>query len=719
MTTPLLFSPDGRPLKLAKRIGKGGEGEIYSLLDNVSVVVKYYTVSDPESRLNKIMAMINAGLSSQSPLVAFPISIVKNNQGRFAGFTMSKVEAHQPLHELYSPAARKATFPSADYRFLVRVAANVSRAIASVHEQGCVIGDINHSGILVSSKATVTLIDADSFQMVRGKEHFLCKVGVPEYTPPELQGHRLDGILRTENHDAFGLAVAIFQLLWMGRHPFSGRYSSGDIPMEKAVKEFRFAYTTKRAVGMSPPPAVPLLQDFPQDIRNAFEAAFGPDGETRRPNSKQWVSLISDLEKNLKVCASNSLHYYPSSASDCPWCRMERLQGIQLFLRAPDNIGRQITLGPISEKDIAELWRLIEAIHPPDAPTDPNLPILSLVPSPEVKKFAHKNRSRTVSRWSLIIFGIIFAILIPKFAIFSIAFVVFGLISILSSKAPNNEFQSRARDIETRWQKALQDWTIQCDDSEFQAHKTMLSKAKQTIEEIPARKRKLIQQYQENRQSEQLKAFLDQHRISHFRISGIGPAKLAMLRSYGIETAADVSSNAVQRVPGFGPNNSVPLINWRDNLAAKFAYNPKPNALDQNALDKINSDLQKEADTLRNKLANGAIELKRIANQIDQRRAAPAPILLRLYEQRSQIAEDMHALGLTMPKVVLPSPVSHSIASHSNQAQRSTGHNNSNNVLCPSCGSVMIIRQARRGRNAGSKFWGCIAFPNCTGTRKI
>ena len=26
------------------------------------------------------------------------------------------------------------------------------------------------------------------------------------------------------NHDNFGLAVLIFQLLFMGRHPFSGRY---------------------------------------------------------------------------------------------------------------------------------------------------------------------------------------------------------------------------------------------------------------------------------------------------------------------------------------------------------------------------------------------------------------------------------------------------------------------------------------------------------------
>jgi restriction system protein len=36
---------------------------------------------------------------------------------------------------------------------------------------------------------------------------------------------------------------------------------------------------------------------------------------------------------------------------------------------------------------------------------------------------------------------------------------------------------------------------------------------------------------------------------------------------------------------------------------------------------------------------------------------------------------------------------------------------------CPSCGSAMTERVAKRGANAGSKFWGCTAYPKCRGTR--
>ena len=38
---------------------------------------------------------------------------------------------------------------------------------------------------------------------------------------------------------------------------------------------------------------------------------------------------------------------------------------------------------------------------------------------------------------------------------------------------------------------------------------------------------------------------------------------------------------------------------------------------------------------------------------------------------------------------------------------------------CPKCSSTMVLRQARRGRNAGGKFWGCSSFPQCSGTRSM
>ena len=38
---------------------------------------------------------------------------------------------------------------------------------------------------------------------------------------------------------------------------------------------------------------------------------------------------------------------------------------------------------------------------------------------------------------------------------------------------------------------------------------------------------------------------------------------------------------------------------------------------------------------------------------------------------------------------------------------------------CPRCGKSMALRTARRGPNAGQSFWGCSAYPDCTGTRPV
>jgi restriction system protein len=36
---------------------------------------------------------------------------------------------------------------------------------------------------------------------------------------------------------------------------------------------------------------------------------------------------------------------------------------------------------------------------------------------------------------------------------------------------------------------------------------------------------------------------------------------------------------------------------------------------------------------------------------------------------------------------------------------------------CPTCGKGMVLRTARKGALAGSRFWGCTGYPECRGTR--
>ncbi|MFU8848942.1 MAG: four helix bundle suffix domain-containing protein [Opitutales bacterium] len=38
---------------------------------------------------------------------------------------------------------------------------------------------------------------------------------------------------------------------------------------------------------------------------------------------------------------------------------------------------------------------------------------------------------------------------------------------------------------------------------------------------------------------------------------------------------------------------------------------------------------------------------------------------------------------------------------------------------CPDCGQLMALRTARQGKNEGSQFWGCTAYPECKGTAPL
>ena len=303
--TPLR-TQSGQQVVLGSELGKGGEGKVYHVRGSSNLAAKiYHSDKAAAQRREKIEAIVTAHWHESAKGVAFPIDALYATTGQFVGFTMPLVSGTKPIHDLYSPTSRRTEFPKANFPFLIRTALNIATALAKVHATGCVVGDVNHSGILVSDNAMATLIDCDSFQVSVGNKMFLCKVGVPDFTPPELQGKRLDHIQRTQNHDAFGLAVVLFNLLFMGRHPYAGRYlQRGDMPLETAIAQFRFAYSArKNETLMEPPPHVPILSDIPSELSR--------------------VEMLARSERELIRCAKSANHHHFKTAPTCPWCRME------------------------------------------------------------------------------------------------------------------------------------------------------------------------------------------------------------------------------------------------------------------------------------------------------------------------------------------------------------------------------------------------------------
>lgn len=356
-------------IHFGQELGRGGEGTVFAIEGHREYVAKVYATPLDQRKIEKLEAMVEATSPAMLRIAAWPMDLLSDPKGAIRGFTMPRAAGRRDIHELYSPKSRGESFPDADFRFVCHVCANIARAFATVHEHGHVVGDVNHGNLLVGPDGTVMFIDCDSFQIGTGAHVFTCDVGVPLFTAPELQGHSFRGLVRTQNHDRFGLAVLLFHLLYMGRHPFAGRYSGpGDMPIEKAIAEYRFAYGPNRAAhGMERPPGTIPLDTMGALIAANFVRAFERTGNNdARPDAKNWVTALENLKVALRTCSAAVWHQYPQELRTCPWCVIEAQAAVRLFGL------RSIATGPTGMIDVGMLWQAIIGI--PDPGVDPPLP---------------------------------------------------------------------------------------------------------------------------------------------------------------------------------------------------------------------------------------------------------------------------------------------------------------------------------------------------------
>lgn len=713
-------------LQLGRRIGKGGEGEVFAIEGNDTLAAKLYTANDRSARESKVDAMVRASLAKHAPLAAFPMAMARRGDGEFVGFIMRLVQGHKPLHEIYSPGSRKIHFPQADYRFLVRVATNIARSIASVHRAGCVVGDINHSSMLVSPNAVVALIDADSFQILDGGKPYLCRVGVPEYTPPELQGKAFSGVVRTTNHDAFGLAVVIFQLLFMGRHPFVGtpRNAMEMPPLYENIQRYRYVYADDRDVGMDQPPGTPSLSDFSPSLSGRFHAAFLNRDENGRPSAEEWIAHLEELEGSLVQCADNPLHYGPKGASACAWCEMERRLNVVLFLPYyPMPHGVDVPRDTEAHLfDINAVWARIEAVSQPIRDQfQPALPRLQLAPSEAAKREKGKNLWRKPA--GLVVLAVALAALLyaPALFVVYVPLAFWGMSIMRHSPASAESFVRAYVAAEQSWAREHDGWHGRLGFDEIDRIRGELRAARDTYAHAGEEERSSIAKYRTERRDRQLHSFLDRFDIASTKIKGVGPAKLAALASYGIDTAADVELSKLLSVPGFGETNSKGLLEWRTKLERRFAYSAHENDADRQAIARIRLACQTKASKARGTLQAGVLRLEGLARRVKDIASREDPVLCRMHLLREQAKVDLAHLGIALPTLAIPAFNRRSSAAPASGSgpSQSTMASGSAQPSCPRCGSSMQQRLARRGRNAGNYFWGCKRYPACKGTRSI
>jgi DNA-binding helix-hairpin-helix protein with protein kinase domain len=519
-------------------------------------------------------------------LAAWPMGLLFQARTRqLAGFLMPRLKDCEAIQHLYNPVQRLKCYPRAGWNFHVRAAMNLAAAFDEVHKAGCLVGDVNQSNALVSTQALVRLIDCDSFQVRANGKPYLCEVGVAHYTPPELQGKSLRGLVRTENHDRFGLAALIYQLLFVGRHPYAGVYrGAGDPFFEQLIAEYRFAQgPAAHTWGMSPPPYTPTFADIPPELGTLFRRAFERGSEAgTRPRPAEWLSTLKQLEQSIVECPVDAGHKYWRGARSCVWCRLAEHGGPEYYFGVAAGVG----MFAVDEAKLQEVRRRLIACEMVDFQYDRRRFAPKRMSEPEPLPFG-VSEHRSIA----IILGVVtgLCVLAMPFglihgAICVVSFLgalIFGIwVAIHISVSPwHREYRRRKKachlaqndlnDIEDKWYRRVK---------RYQEDHSALNRL---LQRLITDCRDLTSQYQgdfhrltANAETAARLRHLRLHLIADAEIPQVRAGRKQTLAANNIFTAAEVDERAIRRIKGFGYVLTNNLLAWKADVLRQFQFNP-------------------------------------------------------------------------------------------------------------------------------------------------
>ena len=556
-----------------RELGKGGEGTVYEVIHHSGIVLKQYNeplTAEKVSKLKHMIAMRSAGIEAYA---AWPTDLVSDANGAVCGFVMKKLSGYVPLHMLFSPMDRKKLFPDKGYNFLVHVARNLATAFFKLHEAGLVIGDVNEGNMLVSSSGLVAFIDCDSFQVKGTDNYFFCEVGVPRYTPPELfKEGSFEQVVRTVNTDSFSMAVLIFQLLFLGRHPFAGKNKlTTDFDEEKAIRKREFAYSLEnKRKKLFPPNDSFTITNLSDDLVSLFHQAFEQDA---RPLPADWIKSLDSQLLDMVTCGVSRLHSYPSKLAECPWCYFQSKRGILYFLD-DSHLHANTVLGDIESFvngfNVEQLELKQWDVHPD----------FTNVAATVIDKRFYTYRSL---KWGGVAAMIIYAIIaftLHLNPLLTICALFFSFIIYMYSpwtSRLNAELKARTaihKQLKDRLHAMIREYDHPADIGNYNKGLGLLHKYVHDFRRLPEefeRRRKLMEERVYN---EQLDEFLTGFDIEHHVIPSFGTTRKTSLYNNGIRTAADISKLCSAKVPGIGPKNVQLLLSWQRQLASGFVYIP-------------------------------------------------------------------------------------------------------------------------------------------------
>ncbi len=646
---PAFYDSQNNAIPLGDRLGSGGEGTVYSC-ETAETVAKIYHEPITEEKAEKLRWMAANKNEQLLKVAAWVVDVLQDKpDGKVVGFLMPNVKAKE-IHELYSLKSRRVYFPEATWHFLVHTAANLARAFYNLHKNAHIMGDVNHGNCVVLADGTVKLIDCDSYSIKIGEHRYPCEVGVATHLAPELQGADLSEVERENKHDNFGLAVIIFQLLFLGRHPFAGNYlGDEDKSIEECIRELRFAYgdgAEHRKV-KQPPGTLALAAVSPR-IALMFERAFLTED---RPEPREWIEALGDLSENLEQCGLHPGHFYFNELARCPWCEIEAQTGLMLFpfVTAGSHLDGEKPFNIFTVESLIASFGINENL-----PAKPLLPPVLPLPAPEIAEAKRETRKQMLVSCGIQFCGLVF--LLTLFGA-GIAFFI-GMASMMfwlvywkgSVDYKRDDVVGELADAEAEWSAFEEKWRQKA--------------LPQTLENDLVKVRAKVADYQrfqqenvreaKNLQDELVRRELFQHLrsipLEDAEIEDFDEQERQWLVGKGIKTAAEVTENRIRLFNDFNGEIVPKLLEWRNKIELDFTprsdkfKNEHEEFAKETARERrrIETDIEHSLTVLR----SGAVNLRRRQQELSGKSEQLANRLL-------QAKSNAESLGSNSPAVVV------------------------------------------------------------------
>ncbi|MCC6337824.1 MAG: hypothetical protein IT380_27995 [Myxococcales bacterium] len=279
-------------LKDSDLVGEGGEARVYR---HGGVALKlFHPATDALTRRLfdlKVTKLRRFPLGLPREVVA-PTGLVRDDRQRLVGYQMPLISGAEDFGRLSSRKWRAGAVSNDALMALFR---SLHDAVAGLHGQGVVVGDLNDGNVLFSGSRPF-LIDADSMQF----GGFPCAVGHEKYLDPRLYGVDLTTTPRFDaGTDWYAFAVLLCSsLLYV--HPFGGMHATLPTLLRRAEARhsvFRSDVTLPRLA------ATPKV--LPDDLAHHFLSVLEKDERAAFPRALlelPWTTCNCGLEHARAVC---------------------------------------------------------------------------------------------------------------------------------------------------------------------------------------------------------------------------------------------------------------------------------------------------------------------------------------------------------------------------------------------------------------------------------